>query len=152
MVGITSLRSFILLSMCFSFIFLSNQGPITFVSSCDEPEAAPALSPGGVTQPNEPEAGPAPNPEACDNPEGCNEPETGPPPPPPPCEWDETCGDPWPEVRLEGDGCDLIVESGVCDNWGCGYFTCEDNCPVYGTREQGCVWDEWLKKPRCICR
>ncbi|RZC86088.1 hypothetical protein C5167_026762 [Papaver somniferum] len=142
MVGITSLRSFILLSMCFSFIFLSNQGAITFVSSCNEPEAAPA-----------------PSPEACDNPEGCNEPETGPPPPlgppppPPPCEWDETCGDPWPEVRLEGDGCDLIVESGVCDNWGCGYFTCEDNCKVgFFTREQGCVWDEWRKKPRCICR
>ncbi|KAI3945491.1 hypothetical protein MKW98_018308 [Papaver atlanticum] len=122
MAGISSLRSFILLSMFLSFTFLSNQGAITSVSSCSEPEAAPAPSP------------------------------PGPPPPPPPCEWDETCGDAWPEVRPEGDGCDLIVESGVCDNWGCGYFTCEDNCPVYGTHEQGCVWDEWLKKPRCICR
>ncbi|KAI3997435.1 hypothetical protein MKX01_008042 [Papaver californicum] len=41
-------------------------------------------------------------------------------------------------VRPEGDGCgDLIVESGLCDNWGCGYYTC--------------IWDEWRKKPRCIC-
>ncbi|KAI3982471.1 hypothetical protein MKX01_006602 [Papaver californicum] len=114
MAGITSPKSFVLL-----FMFLR---AITFVSSCNEPEAAPAPNPRGVSQPNEPEA--------CDNPEGY----------------------PWPEVSPEEGGCGLIVESGLCDDWGCGYYTCEDNCPVYGTHEQGCVWDEWRKKPRCICR
>ncbi|MCL7051621.1 hypothetical protein MKW94_010158 [Papaver nudicaule] len=98
--------------MLLSILLLSNQGAITLVSSCNESKAAPAPSP---------ETGPAP-----------------PPLGPPPCEWDESY--PWPEIRREGNGCDLIVHSGICDYTGCGYFTCEDNCIYKYTREQGCLW------------